>query len=231
MSLFLRSVYISSGLSLLYIFLLYRSNPLRRLPGTTVTLSFAVGMCAVVPVVLFRRLFPLEPAASLFSAYVNAGLVEEGIKFLVLAGTIWWLGFPDLAEPIDFVVYLGVLGAGFGIYEDFWYIFSGSYNVWIDGDVGRFREVFSAIVLARSFPGHILFGGIAGCLVGYARFLRTWRARLPWLVGGFVLAVVLHGTFNVIASAGGTIPLLAYWSAPLKLDTLGPKLIHAIGPT
>lgn len=210
MSLFLRSIYVSSGLSLLYIFLLYRSNPLRRLSGATVTLSFALGMGAVIPVVLFRRFFPFESTASLFSAYVNAGLVEEGVKFLVLAGTIWWLGFPDLAEPIDFVIYLGVLGAGFGIYEDFWYIFSGSYNIWIGGDVGRFREVFSAIVLARSFPGHVLFGGIAGYLVGHARFLRTWHARLAWLVGGFILAVGLHGTFNLIASAGGTIPLLTY---------------------
>jgi len=210
MNLFLQSVYVSSGLSLLYIFLLYRSNPLRRLPGTTVTLSFVVGMGAVIPVVLLRRVFPLDPAASLFSAYVNAGVVEEGIKFLVLAGTIWWLGFPDIAEPIDVVIYMGVLGAGFGIYEDFWYIFSGAYDVWIAGDVGRFREVFSAIVVARSFPGHVLFGGIAGFLVGHARFLRTWHTRLPWLAGGFILAVALHGTFNQIAYAGGTIPLLCY---------------------
>ena len=210
MSLFLRSVYISSGLSLLYVGLLYRSNPLRRLSGVTVTLSFAVGMGAVIPVVLFRRLLPLESVDTLFSAYVSAGLVEEGAKFLVLTATIWWLRFPDLAEPLDVAVYLGIVGAGFGIYEDFWYIFSESYDVWIAGDVGRFREVFSAIVLARSFPGHVLFGGIAGYLVGRARFVQTWRARLVWFAGGFVMAVVLHGSFNLIAGAGGTVALLSY---------------------
>ena len=210
MSLFLRAIYISSGLSLLYIFLLYRSNPLRRLPGPTVTLSFALGMAAVIPVVLLRHLLPVEHPAAPFSAYVGAGLIEEGVKFLVMATTIWRFGFPDLAEPIDLATYFGVLGAGFGIYEDFWYIFSGSYNVWIEGDIGRFHEVFGAIIRARSFPGHILFNGIAGYLVGHARFVRVRRAQLFWLAGGFSLAIGLHGTFNLIAGAGGTIPLLAY---------------------
>ena len=210
MSLFLRSIYLASGVSVLYIFFLYRSNPFRRLPGPTVTLAFALGMAAVIPVVLFRQLVPLESAAASFSAYVRAGLIEEGIKFLVMFGTIWRFGFPDLAEPIDLVIYFGVLGAGFGVYEDFWYIFSGSYDAWTAGDIGRFREVFSAIVLARSFPGHILFSSIAGYLVGHARFLREWRAQLSWLLGGFFLAVFLHGTFNLIASVGGTIPLLTY---------------------
>jgi len=210
MSLFLRSIYLSSGLSLLYIYLLYRSNPLRRLPGPTVTLSFALGMAAVIPVVFLRQLLPPEPTSAPFSAYVSAGLIEEGVKFLVLFATIWRFGFPDLAEPIDLAVYFGVLGAGFGIYEDFWYIFSGSYNVWIEGDIGRFHEVFSAIVLARSFPGHILFNGIAGYLIGHARFLSARRDRVAWLVGGFALAVGLHGSFNLVAGAGGTVPLLTY---------------------
>jgi len=210
MSLFLRSIYLSSGLSLLYIFLLYRSNPLRRLPTTTVTLIFILGMAAVIPVVLIRYLLPLGNITTPFSAYVTAGLIEEGIKFLVMACTVWQLGFPDLAEPIDFAIYFGILGVGFGIYEDFWYIFSGSYEVWTAGDIGRFHEVFRVVVLARTFPGHILFNGLAGYLVGHARFLRMWRARLLWLFLGFLFAVALHGSFNLIASTGGAIPLLTY---------------------
>lgn len=210
MSLFLRSIYLSSGLSLLYIFLLYKSNPLRRLPSTTVTLTFVAGMAAVVPVVLIRQLLPLSEGGTAFTAYVTAGLIEEGIKFLVMAGTIWRLGFSDLAEPMDLVIYFGILGVGFGIYEDFWYIFSGSYAEWIAGDIRRFHEVFQAVALARSFPGHILFDGLAGYLIGHARFLEGQRSRLPWLLGGFLLAVSLHGSFNLIATAGGTIPLLTY---------------------
>ena len=209
MTLFLRSIYLASALSVFYILLLYRSNPLRRLPTTTITVAFALGMLTVVPLVLVRSVFPSGDAGSAFSAYVNAGLVEEGFKFLVMLLTIWRLRFPDIAEPLDFAIYFGVLGVGFGIYEDFWYIFGGSYGAWTAGDISRFNELYREIVFARAFPGHILFDGLAGCLVGYAYFAEGTR-KVAWLAGGFILAVALHGSFNVIAVAGGTIPLLAY---------------------
>jgi RsiW-degrading membrane proteinase PrsW (M82 family) len=210
MSLFIQTIYLASGLSLLYIFLLYRSNPLRRLPAATVTVTFTLGMAAVIPAALLHRLLPLDGGGPVFSAYVSAGLIEEGIKFLVLAVTIWRFKFPDLAEPIDLAIYFGILGVGFGIYEDFWYIFSVSYDAWTAGDVSRFHEVFQAIAIARSFPGHILFDALAGFLVSHARFLERFRDRVPWLIGGFLLAVGLHGSFNLIATLGGTIPLLSY---------------------
>jgi hypothetical protein len=60
MSLFVQMIYLASGLSLLYIFLLYRANPLRRLPATTVTVIFTLGMIALIPVALIHRLLPLD---------------------------------------------------------------------------------------------------------------------------------------------------------------------------
>jgi len=210
MSLFIQTVYLAAGLSLGYIFLLYRSNPLRRLPGTTVTVAFTVGMLAVLPVVLLHRLLPLNTQPGPFSAFVTAGLVEEAVKFAVMAFTIWRLRFPDVAEPLDVAIYFGVLGVGFGVYEDFSYLFSGTYPVWSAGNAAAARHALDALVLARSFPGHILFDGLAGFLVGTARFLPGWQARLPWLAGAFLLAVTLHGCFDLIATAGGTIPLLTY---------------------
>jgi len=60
MSLFVQTIYLASGLSLLYIFLLYHTNPLRRLPATTVTVTFTLGMIALIPVTLIHRLLPLD---------------------------------------------------------------------------------------------------------------------------------------------------------------------------
>jgi RsiW-degrading membrane proteinase PrsW (M82 family) len=210
MSLFLKSIYLSSGLSLLYIYLLYRSHPWRRLPATTVTLTFVVGMLAVIPVALLRTVLPFDRGTTAFSAYVSAGLVEETVKFAAMLLTVWRYRFPDAVEPLDFAIFFGLLGVGFGVYEDFWYIFGGSYDLWLQGDLGRFGEVFNALLAARAFPGHILFNGLAGFLIGTARALRRDKRRFLYLVGAFLIAVAAHGTFNLIADVGGRIPLLAY---------------------
>ncbi len=209
MNLFVRSIYLASALSLGYLFFLYRANPLRRLPGTTVTLCFVIGMLGVIPVEFVRLLLPLSTSGGPVTAFVTAGLVEEGVKFALLSGSIWRFSFPDLAEPIDAAIYFGALGLGFGVYEDFWYIFSSVYPAWSAGDVSEFHTAFTAIVLARALPGHVLFDGLAGFLVGYARFLKT-QTRWWWLLGAFLLAVGAHGGYDLIARYGGTISLLTY---------------------
>ena len=210
MNLFVQAIYLASGLSLTYIFLLYRSNPLRRLPASRVTISFVMGMIAVIPVLLIKHVIPLQEGSSLFTSFVSAGAIEEGVKFALMALTIWRFSFPDLAEPLDFAVYFGILGVGFGIYEDFSYLFSGTYSVWKAGDVGQFNHALRVLVMARAFPGHILFDSLAGFLLGHARFHADKRRRGWWILSAFALAIVLHGSFNMIAIHGGTIPLLTY---------------------
>lgn len=213
MNLFVQAIYLASGLSLAYIFLLYRSNPLRRLPASQVTISFVVGMLAVIPVIIIKQIVPLPQGSPLFTSFVSAGTIEEGVKFALMAVTIWRFSFPDLAEPLDIAIYFGILGVGFGIYEDFSYLFSGTYSVWETGNVGQFHRMLQVMVIARAFPGHILFDSLAGFLLGYAHFLTGWRQRAKWIAGSFILAVALHGSFNMIAIYGGTIPLLTYVSA------------------
>lgn len=210
MSLFIQMIYLAAGLSILYIFVLYRSNPFRRLPATTVTVVFTLGMIAVIPVVVINRLLPLEDGGILFNAFVRAGLIEEGVKFLIIAITIWRFKFPDLAEPIDLVIYCGILGVGFGIYEDFWFLFGGTYPAWTGDDIGQFHRALRMLIFARAFPGHIIINALAGFLLGHARFLARPRDRALWIIGGFLFAVLLHGLFNVIAITGGAIPLLTY---------------------
>lgn len=210
MNLFVQAIYLASGLSLAYIFLLYRSNPLRRLPASRVTTSFVVGMIAVIPVILIKHILPLPEGSTLFTSFVSAGMIEEGVKFALMALTIWRFSFPDLAEPLDFAIYFGILGVGFGIYEDFSYLFSGTYSVWEAGDIGQFHRALRVLLMARAFPGHILFDSLAGFLLGYARFARDWRVKARWIAGAFILAVALHGSFDIIAIHGGTIPLLTY---------------------
>jgi len=210
MSLLLQSIYLSAGLSLLYIFVLYRSHPHRRLPAVPTVIAFAVGMAAVVVVAAAERAFPIPPIESSTAALLAAAAIEEGAKLLLAGVTVLRFRFPNIAEPLDVAILLGVIGVGFGVYEDFAYIFGASYPSWLAGDVARFNEVFRGITLARAFPGHILFNGIAGFLLGRAVFATDWRRKAAWILGGLALATALHVGFNELALLKAPILLIAY---------------------
>jgi len=210
MTLFLQATYLSATLSLLYIFALYRSHPFRRLSAIPTVEAFVAGMLAVVLVTLTRRILPIPSIESSAGALFAAAAIEEVAKLSLGLTAIWRLRFPTVIEPIDIAILFGVVGVGFGIYEDFWYIFSTSYPSWIAGDLGAFREVFAGIVLARALPGHILFNAIAGFLLGWAAMCRRTSERWTGVVAALGLAILLHAGFNAIAIHGETPLLLAY---------------------
>ncbi|UCF10693.1 MAG: PrsW family intramembrane metalloprotease, partial [Candidatus Bipolaricaulota bacterium] len=210
MTLFVRSIYLASFLSLAYIFVLYRGHPWRRLPPPPVLLAFAAGMLSVLPVLLVHQALPAtEGAAGGESAFVVAG-IEEGLKLVVGLLLVWRWRSPEVIEPIDLAVYFAVFGTGFAVLEDLWYIFGATRLPWLAGDLARFRESLGFVVLARAFPGHILFGAFAGLLVGRARFARGRGRTLAWLAGALAVGVVLHAAFNMIAADLGQIVLLIY---------------------
>lgn len=209
MKLFLQSAYLSSAISLVYIALLYRSHPFRRLPIVSILSTFTVGMFAVVPVVLIYRFIPWLNPDGLLGAVLVAPVVEESVKLVLFAVTVRRLGYPSLIEPLDYAIYFGILGVGFGIYEDFWYIFGTTYASWISGDYSHFIEVFRWMAYARSFPGHVLFNAMAGFLLGWGLCQVEGKTRWIWFSGAFLIAFVSHGLFNLAASQRGTLLL---WS-------------------
>jgi len=211
-TLFIRSIYWASVLSLAYIYLLYRSQPLRRIPTVPMMVSFVAGMLAVIPVVLVRRILPIDAGG--LDPVLVAPWIEEAAKLAVFAVTIRRFRFPDVVEPLDIAIYFGVLGVGFGVYEDVSYIFAAAAPSWTAGDVGRFREVFRWVVLARAFPGHILFNALAGFVLGEG--LRNGRRCAGRWLAAFAAAVAAHAGFNAVASAG-EIPLLTYCVALIGL--------------
>ena len=209
MRLFLQSAYLSSAISLVYIALLYRSHPFRRLPIVSILSTFTVGMLAVVPVVLIYRFIPMLNLNELMGAVLVAPLVEESVKLLLFTATVRRLGYPSLIEPLDYAIYFGILGLGFGVYEDFWYIFGTTYPSWISGNYSHFLEVFRWMTYARSFPGHILFNALAGFLIGWGLCQTKGKALWGWFAGAFLVAFSSHALFNLAASQRGALLL---WS-------------------
>lgn len=230
MQLFLQSAYLSSALSMVYIALLYRSHPFRRLPLVSVFMTFAVGMLAVVPVIIAYRLMPgLEPEG-LLGAVLVAPLIEESVKLLLFALTAKRLGYPNLIEPLDYAIAFGILGVGFAIYEDFWYIFGNTYPSWVSGDYSRFLEVFRWMAYARSFPGHVLFNAMAGFLIGWGLHQVVKKRRWRWYVGAFVTAAASHSLFNLVASRQGTLLLWSLVVAYIGVFLMLRRRVLAVSP-
>jgi len=230
MRLFLQSAYLSSAMSLIYIALLYRSHPFRRLPIVSIFSTFTVGMLAVVPVVLFYRFIPGLNPDGVLGAILVAPLVEESVKLLLFAATVRRLGYPSLIEPLDYAIYFGILGLGFGVYEDFWYIFGTTYPSWTAGDYSHFLEVFRWMAYARSFPGHVLFNAMAGFLIGWGLCQAEGKARWGWFAGAFVMAAVSHGLFNLAASQRGTLLLWSLVVSYLGIFLMLRRRVLAVSP-
>ena len=199
MQLFLQSAYLSSLLSVVYIALLYRSHPFHRLPMAPVLTTFIVGMISVIPVLLLYRAIPPLRMDGVLGTVLIAPLVEESIKLAAFGVTARRLGYPTLVDALDYAVLFGVLGVGFAVYEDFWYIFGSSYSSWVSGDLDRFYEVFRWITVARSFPGHILFNAIAGLVIGETVCRAgAWRSARG-TASALMVAFAMHALFNLVA--------------------------------
>lgn len=140
-------------------------------------------------------------------AYVIAAGLEELLKFALLAKL--WPQLRELDEPLDAVVYLGVIALGFAFHENIGYFLGftaeGQRVAEATGDLDLYRAQLGFIFLARAVPGHLLFDTCAGSLLAYGLY-RGNPTR--WLAPAYGLAVLLHGTWNLLA-ATGLFPLFA----------------------
>lgn len=174
-----------------------------------------LGGLSVLPVLwLQRALSPLVQLGGVpqafFDSFVSAALLEEGAKTLVLALAVW--RHPAFDERLDGIVYATRAGLGFALVENVMVLSTSESTL---GFLGTFvlRAFFSV-------PCHAIAAGFIGDLAARRRFDGTG----PGLLGGFVIAVLMHGCFDV---ALYLLPLApGWWELPLALV---PLLLVLVG--
>lgn len=174
-----------------------------------------LGGLSVFPVLwLQRALGPLVQVGGIpqafFDGFVSAALLEEGAKALVLALAVW--RHPAFDERLDGIVYATRAGLGFALVEN---VMALSASETTFGFIGTFvlRAFFSV-------PCHAIAAGFIGDLAARRRFDGSG----PGLVGGFVIAVLLHGAFDM---ALYVLPLsTGWWELALALV---PLLVVVVG--
>lgn len=155
-------------------------------PPRVIWTTFALGALTTIPVVVVvypaMQILPRPEGDWLFAvqfAFLYAAVPEEFFKLLVLLG--YSLRKRAFDEPMDGLVYGAVAAQGFAALENTMYALAGG----------------TAMAIARAFtavPAHACMGIVMGYYAGRARFEPARRGAL--IVGGYALAVLIHGFYD-----------------------------------
>jgi hypothetical protein len=104
---------------------------------------------------------------------------------------------------VDGIVYAGMVGLGFAMTENILY-----YGRALQGGLGGLTVVFIIRGMAAPFS-HPLFTSMTGIGLGWARQSNNGFVKVTMPVLGFMLAILMHATWNGTATYGGLAGFLA----------------------
>src|SRR6476646_6888580 len=137
-----------------------------------------------------------------FVAVISAPIVEESAKALILLVLFLWKK-DEFDGIIDGIVYAGMVGLGFAMTENILY-----YGRAVQEGVGALTVIFVLRGMAAPFS-HPLFTSMTGIGLGWSRQSNNGFVKVVAPVLGFMLAILLHATWNGTATYGGAVGFFA----------------------
>jgi RsiW-degrading membrane proteinase PrsW (M82 family) len=168
-------------------FYIYNRDRHEKEPFSVLIKALFIGALCVLPVLLIEGLLtrlymgPEGISEAAYTAFVVAGLTEEGIKFLALFLLFW--RNRNFNEKFDAIVYAVFIALGFAGIENILYVFQGGYSVGI-------MRALTAV------PAHALFGIMMGYNFGLARFNEKYRGIN--LFAAFAIPFISHGAYDFL---------------------------------
>ena len=196
-----------------------RPEPRHLLRKVALAGGLATIPCIVVQLLL-NLVQPTGIAGALFDSYASAGLTEESVKALCLYLVVW--RHPAFDERFDGIVYGTRAGLGFALVENVGYLLGAES---VGGFVGMF---LMRAVLA--VPGHAIWGGFMGHYAAKKRF----DGKGPGLLGGLVLAIAMHGTYDAALFLAPFVPkdlailYLPILATPVLIVVLGYRMLKKL---
>jgi RsiW-degrading membrane proteinase PrsW (M82 family) len=191
----------------------YFGDRFEREPLFRIFNAMVLGIFATVIVIIVKKVIPLPNYAPVLSFgntilvnFLSVGFVEEMAKFFMILFFIY--KWEDFNEYFDGPLYAGLVGVGFAISENLMYMIKPlagliASDISLNPDEARLIAL-NVLVKFRLYPGHFLFGFIAGYFIAKAKF-RKEEAKFKeilYLGVGFLIAIFMHGTYNAIAIMG-----------------------------
>jgi len=180
--------------SLVLLWWAVRRDSVRKESPRLIVLTFVSGLLAVVPALAIGLVidpfggFVRGVGRTLIQAFIGAALVEEGVKYALLAGLV--RRQRQFAQAEDGVVYGMAASLGFAFLENVIYVTGPP-----------------AVLLLRgvtAVPLHAGCGALVGYTVGRAHFDDRRRPAL-----GLLAAVGVHGTYDALVFADGWVSYLS----------------------
>ena len=152
-----------------------------------IALAFLGGMITVGIVI------PIEKYVAGFLSdqnlvFIAWSCIEEIAKFLMAYVTVLRTREDD--EPIDPVIYMITVALGFAAAENALFLLSPLSGSTLLSTIvtGNLRFVGATLL-------HVLSSAAIGVALGYSFYMKP-RRKWKYLVGGVILACILHATFN-----------------------------------
>lgn len=183
--------------SLLIILWFYRMDKKRPEPAGLLGKAVLLGFLAAAPAVAIELLVDIPASflpgllASIWTAFVTAAIVEEGLKYFVLKRFVFRK--PAWDELMDGIVYAVCVSLGFAFAENLLY-----------GLASREALILRAFT---SVPMHAAATGIMGYWLAMAKAEAQPTLRKQYAKKALWTAVAIHGLYDVFLFIGGLFAL------------------------
>jgi protease PrsW len=137
-----------------------------------------------------------------FGAVISAPIVEESAKACILVVLFLWKR-DEFDGVVDGIVYAGMVGLGFAMTENVLY-----YGRAVQDGAGALTFIIVLRGMAAPFS-HPLFTSMTGIGLGWARESTNGFVKIVAPVLGFMLAILMHATWNGSAVYGGGLGFFA----------------------
>lgn len=192
------------------------------------------GALSVIPVIVVElALLQVSPEGPSYAKAVWEGVfVAAAVEELAKVACVYWFVWHkrEFDERLDGIVYATRAGLGFALIENMLYLTQAT-----TGDEFVRTYVLRAVL---AVPGHAIWAG----MMGYYAAMRRFDGTGPGLLGGYALAVALHGVYDVAIFAGEplradgheatarallVVPILVIAGGGLALREMARRALHA----
>ena len=195
----------------------YEAEP----PWMLATTFFWGALVAVFVAIVFNTGIQLmailatnsEDVGDIVGAVISAPIVEESAKALIMLIFFFWKK-DEFDGIVDGIVYAGMVGLGFAMTENILYYGRAAKEG---------QDALTVVIILRGMAApfsHPLFTSMTGIGLGWSRQSQSTFIKIFMPFFGFILAILMHATWNGSAVFGGAV---GFFSAYFLI--MGPAFI------
>lgn len=158
-------------------------------PRKLIALAFFAGMVTVAVVIPIQKYVAsfLVGQTLIFTVW---SAIEEILKYAAARLTVLWRRDDD--EPIDPVIYMVTVALGFAALENALFLLSP-----LAGDTAVQTLLTGNLRFVGATLLHVLSSAVIGVALALS-FYKSAAAKRAYALGGVILAIALHGSFNFL---------------------------------